>query len=240
MNILVVQNNDHDPIGVLGEHLEKLGAQLFIWLPEHQPAPPKSPDKITYTGLIILGGHMNAHEDEKFPYLAEVVRLIHQFYAEQKPIMGVCLGAQLIARAFGSQVYPHSVPELGFSAVRRVDCTAKESWLQNFPDELQVMHWHFDTFDLPTEATLLLTNNVCKHQAYRIGTHVYGFQFHFEVTPEIVMQWLSTKNDWIKANYPHLDSQIQAQLQAYAQASAQFAEQVATDWIALLPSPVAV
>ena len=70
-----------------------------------------------------------------------------------------------------------------------------------------------DTFDLPAEATLLMTNDACKYQAYRIGRNIYGFQFHFEVTPEIVMSWMAMKNDWIEANYPNLDAQIAAQVQ---------------------------
>jgi len=242
MNILVVQNSSLDPIGVLGEHLTQLGAQLHVWLAEEHPYPSKHPLGYEYDGLIILGGPMNAHEDEKFSHLADVVGLIHQFHAEHKPIMGICLCAQLIARAFGSQVYPHSEPELGFSPVYAVNhalATAPaEPWLKDFTQPLQplqVMQWHFDTFDLPAEATLLMTNDACKYQAYRIGRNIYGFQFHFEVTPEIVMSWMAMKNDWIEANYPNLDAQIAAQVQQYGQQSAQFAQSVAQYWITLRP-----
>ncbi|MGC1305675.1 MAG: type 1 glutamine amidotransferase [Phormidesmis sp.] len=234
MDILVIQSSTLDPIGVLGEHLIEQGADLFTWLPEKQPAPPTK----DYAGLIVLGGPMNAHEDSKFFHLRKTVDLIQQFHAQNKPIMGICLGAQLIARAFGSQVYPHTVPELGFSPVSVASSTATEPWLANCPTDLHLMQWHFDTFDLPAEATLLMTNAICKHQAYRIGANVYGFQFHLEVTPEIVLSWLAMKNAWIEANYPHLEQQLRAQVTTYAQPSAQFAKEVAIAWLNLFPSSV--
>ena len=234
MKILVIQNSVRDPIGILGEHLIRRGAELINWLPEQQPTLPKGP----FSGLIILGGHMNAHEDDTYPHLKQVVELIHQFHAEDKPIMGVCLGSQLIARAFGSPVYPHSTPELGFSPLKVIADTATESWLQECPANLHIMQWHFDTFDLPMPATLLMTNDICKHQAYRIGANIYGFQFHLEVTPDIIADWLAAKSDWIDTHYPNLDQQIHKQIDIHADSAATFAEQVAQHWLTLLPDSV--
>lgn len=239
MNILVIQNSEIDPIGVLGEALVSQGAQLCTWLPEQHPTGPEG----DYAGLVILGGHMNAHEDEKYPHLPEVVRLIRQFYAENKPIMGVCLGAQLIARAFGSKVSAHTVPELGFSPIKVTDAVRagsgsasfSEPWLSaQATENLHIMQWHFDSFDLPPQADLLMTNPICKHQAYRIGRNIYGFQFHLEVTPEIVNAWLAAKQDWIAANRPGLDQQIKQQIEDYSQQSMQFANSVAKAWIQLV------
>jgi len=242
MNILVIQSSSLDPVGVFGEHLIRQGATLCVWLVEQQSAPPAGVQEGAYEGLIVLGGPMNAHEDESFPHLRQTVELIQKFHREHKPIIGICLGAQLIARAFGTRVFPHRVPELGFSAVRTVDSQLdsefQANWLRSHSTEWFFMQWHFDTFELPAEATLLMTSEVCKHQAYRIGENIYGFQFHFEVTPEIVMNWLEMKNDWIEANYPHLDSQIRDQVERYGQQSAQFAQQVAKHWLALFPSAV--
>ena len=228
MNILVIQSARHAPIGVLGEALTTKGATFSTWLPEQQPTPPNR----DYDSLIVLGGPMNAHEDDTFPHLRQTVDLIRQFHDEDKPIMGVCLGAQLIARAFGSRVYRHTQPELGFSPIQVADPTASEPWLQQCPADLHLMQWHFDTFDLPAQARLLMTNDRCANQAYRIGTNVYGFQFHLEITPAIALNWIKTKNDWIDANYPHLEQQLNHQLDAYATPSAQFATSVVTAWLA--------
>jgi GMP synthase (glutamine-hydrolysing) len=155
-------------------------------------------------------------------------------------VLGACLGAQLIARAFGSQVYPHRIPEIGFSPIRVASFPAQEPWLKDCPEERYLMQWHFDTFDLPPQATLLMTNDICQNQAYRIGSNIYGFQFHLEVTPEIVMSWLALKNDWVEANYPHLEQQLEKQIQTYIRQSAQFAETVAEAWIELVPTPTAL
>jgi GMP synthase-like glutamine amidotransferase len=93
-----------------------------------------------------------------------------------------------------------------------------------------MMQWHFDTFDLPPGAQLLLTNDACKNQAFRVGSNVYGLQFHPEVTPEIVMDWMALKTDWIEAHYPRLFEQLREQLMLYWVQSAQFTEKLAYAW----------
>ena len=236
MDILVIQNSELGSVGVLGDHLQTLGAHLHTWTPLSDPALPSG----QYAGLIVLGGPMNVYEDDTFPHLRQTVELIRQFHAEDKPIMGICLGAQLIARAFGCRVYPNHTPELGFSPLRAVPAaasTATEPWLRELPEDLHLMQWHFDTFDLPHQAEWLITNDSCQYQAYRIGSNIYGFQFHLEVTPEIVMGWLALKTTWIDAHYPHLEQTLRQQLEHYADRSAQFAEKVAHAWLNLIPVP---
>lgn len=225
MDILVIQHVEADPVGILGRYLEVKGAWLHTWLVPQCPTPPQG----SYDGLIILGGPMNACEDRNFPHLARVVELIRQFRREGKPVLGICLGAQLIARAFGSKVYQNDIPELGFTPLFPTS-EADEPWLHDYPAGMPMMQWHFDTFDLPTEARLLLTNGVCRNQAFRLGTNIYGLQFHPEVTPEIVMNWMAFKTDWIEANYPHLFEQLRDQLVMHWVQSAQFTEKLANAW----------
>ncbi|MGB5971684.1 MAG: type 1 glutamine amidotransferase, partial [Nodosilinea sp.] len=209
----------------LGQYLEEKGAWLHTWLVPQRPSPPRG----SYDGLIVLGGSMNACEDEMFPHLARVVELIQQFHDQGKPVLGLCLGAQLIARSFGSQVYRNKAPELGFTPLFSV-AGVEEPWLQDYPAGMPMMQWHFDTFDLPCEARLLLTNEFCTNQAFRIGSNIYGLQFHPEVTPEVVMSWLAFKTEWIEVNYPHLFEQIQEQLAAHWDRSAQFTKALASAW----------
>jgi GMP synthase-like glutamine amidotransferase len=172
---------------------------------------------------------MNACEDEHFPHLARVAALIGDFYSQGKPVLGICLGAQLIARTLGSRVYPNDRPELGFTPLFPVE-GADEAWLQDYPAGMPMMQWHFDTFDLPPGAQLLLTNDACKNQAFRVGSNVYGLQFHPEVTPEIVMDWMALTTDWIEAHYPRLFEQLREQLMLYWVQSAQFTEKLAYAW----------
>lgn len=225
MDILVVQHVEADPVGILGRYLEVKGAWLHTWLVPQRSTPPQG----QYDGLIVLGGPMNACEDETFPHLGQVTELIRQFHRQGKPVLGICLGAQLIARAFGGRVYQNDVPELGFTPLFPAE-TAEEPWLQDYLPGMPMMQWHFDTFDLPPDATLLLTNSVCKNQAFKIGSHTYALQFHPEVTPEIVMNWIAFKTDWIEAHYPHLFEQLREQLVTYWAQSAQFTEKLADAW----------
>ncbi|MEO0408127.1 MAG: type 1 glutamine amidotransferase [Cyanobacteria bacterium P01_A01_bin.135] len=232
LDILVIQSSPIDPIGLLGEFLAAKGAKLHPWLPLQSPQPPVESD---YQSLIVLGGSMHAADDVGFPHLRQVVDLIRQFHAAGKPVMGICLGAQLIARTFGAWVYPHSAPELGFTPVN-IHPEVTLPWLKALPPQLHLMQWHFDTFDLPPKATLLMSNSTCRHQAYCIGPKVYGFQFHLEVTPAIVKHWLADKSDWIADNYPNLDQTVLQQLQDHWSTSTCFANALATQWIDLIKS----
>ncbi|MGB3311887.1 MAG: gamma-glutamyl-gamma-aminobutyrate hydrolase family protein [Nodosilinea sp.] len=225
MDILVVQHVEADPVGILGRYLEVNGARLHTWLVPQRATPPQG----HYDGLIVLGGPMNACEDQAFPHLARVIELIQQFHQQGKPVLGLCLGAQLIARTFGGRVYQNDVPELGFTPLFPV-AGAEEPWLQDYPAGMPMMQWHFDTFDLPVGAKLLLTNKICANQAFRLGSYTYALQFHPEVTPEIVMSWMAFKTDWIEANYPHLFDQLREQLMLHWVRSAQFTEKLANAW----------
>ncbi|TVP69982.1 MAG: type 1 glutamine amidotransferase [Leptolyngbya sp. LCM1.Bin17] len=225
MNILVVQHVEAVPIGILGRYLEVKGAWLHTWLVPQRTTPPQG----HYDGLIVLGGPMNACADQAFPHLRRVLALIRQFHQQGKPVLGLCLGAQLIARAFGGRVYQNHQPELGFTPLFPVG-EAPEPWVQTYPAGMPMMQWHFDTFDLPAGAQLLLTNNVCPNQAFRLDHNIYGLQFHPEITPDIVMNWMAFKTEWIETHYPHLLEQLQEQLQRHWVPSTQFTETLANAW----------
>ena len=126
--------------------------------------------------LIVMGGPMSVHDEAEYPWLVEEKRLIAAAIREGKKVLGICLGAQLIAEVCGGRVYRNPEKEIGFWPV---------SWIGDADEEL-VFHWHGETFDLPPGAELLASSDVCVNQAFGIGDRVLGIQFHPEVTPEIV------------------------------------------------------
>lgn len=138
--------------------------------------------------LVILGGPIGAYEDRSYPFLSYELRIIRQRLDSKRPLMGICLGAQLIARALGSRVYPGPEKEIGFAPITLTEA-GKVSCLSAF-DSSPVLHWHRDTFDLPEGATLLASTPQCQSQAYAYGPNVIAFQFHPEGIAVGFERWL--------------------------------------------------
>lgn len=139
--------------------------------------------------LIVLGGPMGVYETRTHPYLAEEIRLIERRVASGKPVLGVCLGAQLIASALGARVYPGGVKEIGFAPIE-LTAAGRASPLAAVADGQPVLHWHGDTFDLPEGASLLASTPAYANQAFTFGRHVLATQFHLEAGAGID-RWLT-------------------------------------------------
>lgn len=138
--------------------------------------------------MIVLGAPIGAYDDELFPFLANEVGLIERRLASGKPLLGVCLGAQLIVRALGERVAPMVAKEIGFSALALTEAGAG-SPLRHLGD-WPVLHWHGDQFELPAEATLLAATDHCPHQAFAIGRNVLALQCHLEANADEIEHWL--------------------------------------------------
>lgn len=243
ISLLVIQNSPTAPLGVLEECIRNypkgmlcdldVGVNILTPL-----AGDRLPINTAYNGLIILGGPMNAEDDAEYPHLMDVVRLVQLFAAEGKPILGICLGAQLIARAFGSRVYQHTAVEVGFTPLRVVDSAIVDdpllkSLLPPNSEPIHIMEWHFDTFDLPERAKLLIMGENCQNQAYRIDNNIYGFQCHFEVNQSIIQGWLANGKDYLESNHPNFPEQLSKQVDLYLDESNLFCRQVGDAWIDL-------
>ena len=139
--------------------------------------------------VIVLGGPIGAGEDDIYPFLEPELALIERRLADRRPLMGVCLGAQLIARAAGARVYPMPVKEIGFAPIA-LTAAGEASCLAPFADEPLALHWHGDAFDLPPGATRLASTALCENQAFALGPEVIGFQFHPEATGRHIERWL--------------------------------------------------
>jgi GMP synthase-like glutamine amidotransferase len=185
MRVLAFLHETFEDLGRIAPALE--AAELAwerIFSPQGWPELPPLDD---IAGIVLMGGPMSANDD--LPYLRAEEALIRRAYAGHVPLVGICLGAQLIARALGARVYPNPVKEIGWGPVYFTGEAQADPLLRGIAQAESVLHWHGETFDLPPAAVWLAWTPECRHQAFRCGAHCYGFQFHLEVTPEMVSDW---------------------------------------------------
>jgi GMP synthase (glutamine-hydrolysing) len=163
-----------------GYHLDYLetGVDDFAGLSE----PPEL--------LIVLGGPIAAYDEDLYPVIAHEVAAIERQIAADKPVLGVCLGAQLIARALGARVYPGSAKEIGWAPLSPSEAGERSCLAPLAQNDWQVLHWHGDTFDLPQGALRLASTSVAENQAFSLGPRILGLQFHVEAQSQALEQWL--------------------------------------------------
>lgn len=138
--------------------------------------------------LIVLGGPVGVYETDTYPFLADEIAILEKRLDADRPTLGVCLGAQLMARALGSSVYPGAGKEIGWAPLTLTE--AGYATPLAHLDGAPVLHWHGDTFDLPAGCDLLASTDVCRNQAFARGTNVLGLQFHAEARARGFERWL--------------------------------------------------
>jgi GMP synthase (glutamine-hydrolysing) len=179
--------------------------------------------------LVVLGGPIGVYEDDLYPWLTEEIAFMAARLQAQKPTLGICLGAQLMARALGARVYPGPAKEIGW---KRLSLNG-ESLLAPLADQ-PVLHWHGDTFDLPQGAMHLASTDVCHNQAFSIGHHGLGFQFHPEARLQGFERWLIGHACEIAAT-PGVDvNDLRADTARLAPAALAKGQQVLRNWLAQL------
>lgn len=181
----------------------------FIELYRGEPIPS---DLRNVRAVCVMGGPMNVDDEDKFPFLKAEDALIRLLIREHIPVLGVCLGSQLIAKALGKKVYKAAAPEIGWGKVRlSAEALDDPLFKPLHKNELQVLQWHEDTFDLPDGAVLLATNDQVPHQAFRYGRTTYGFQFHVEVNNAMLLDWFEKKPEGpaVLATYRAYQAEIQ-------------------------------
>lgn len=184
--VLILQHCWDDPPGLLLDMLNEHTIASELIDVESESVP----DVTNYQALIIMGGPQHAPDDQQYPYLKNEIKQIRRAIQADLPILGICLGAQLLSLALGGIVQEHHTPELGFYRVELTENGKADPLFQGLPGYQQIYHWHSDVFSLPTEAIHLATNQNAENQAFRYGKWAYGLQYHIELTPEMLDTWL--------------------------------------------------
>lgn len=185
--ILFLQHCWDNHKAYLGDLLQQAEISHVVVMVEHEPLP----DPADYAAIIALGGPQHVYQQEASPYLAKEEAFIRSALELGIPYLGICLGAQLLAKALGASVKVHTLTEIGFSSVKITQTGQQDPLFAHLPDSQQVFQWHSDTFDLPQGATLLATSAETAHQAFRVGKHAYGLQYHIEVDDTTLDTWLT-------------------------------------------------
>ena len=219
MKFLVFQHVPHEHPGMLADAARKKGIELEIiefW------KPYQIPQADGYKALIIMGGPMGVYEDKNhYPSKEDELTFI-KAHIGKLPMIGFCLGSQLLAAALGAKVYPNiregrKIKEVGFYDVELTVEGLSDSLFESFDSPMKVLQWHGDAFDLPAGATLLATSPACRNQAFRYGSNIYGTLFHNEFTPEMIEKQIETDRAWIHADFTIDESELNSHARDYSQ-----------------------
>lgn len=236
MHILVIQSDPQTPPGIVGERILARGGRMDI---RHPHSGDALPDAIApYDALLLLGGPMNAEDDANYPAIPRIIEVIREFQADDRAVLGICLGVQFLARSAGERVYPRGTVEIGFEPIRTLPAAAADPVLRELTGTHRIMQWHYDTFDMPPAAVPLMIGEDCPHQGFRLGRASYGFQCHFEADRRIVTNWLDNFGAglirYLGARGPGEIARVRAELERHGAAARAFAERVSENWLDLV------
>jgi len=187
MRALIFTHHHDEGPGLLEKLLKMRGWEIEeaeLWQNREMPDPAP------FHLLILMGGPMNVHDEKLYPFLGPEKDFVYQWLKRGRATFGICLGAQLLADILGGRVYRGPTEEIGWYDAVLTEEGHRDRYLRSFPERFPVFQWHSETFDPPQGAVLLVTSEDYPHQAFRFGELVYAFQFHLEVTPQMVVKWL--------------------------------------------------
>jgi GMP synthase (glutamine-hydrolysing) len=188
--LLVFQHVPYEPLGTLDAQFRDAGFRIrYVNFARFARV---SLDVRRYHGLVVLGGPMSVNDVERYPHLRQERRVLREAIDADMPVLGICLGAQLIAAALGARVLPNPVKEIGWYEVKPTPAASRDPLFRYFGRSEKIFQWHGDTFELPAGAELLAETDACRNQAFRYGNGVYGLQFHLEVDEALIRRWLAT------------------------------------------------
>ena len=225
MRIHCLQHVSFEPAGSIATWAGSRGHEFSVTrLFDHEPLPEVS----ALDALVVMGGPMGVHDEGVHPWMRGEKHLVAAALEAEKPVLGVCLGAQMIAHVSGARVYRNRFQEIGWFPVEATDEGAARFDLPRFFD---AFHWHGDTYHLPADAVQLARTGACEQQMFLLGTRVLGIQFHLEVTPEEIDGMLSgAGNDLPEGPYVQRPDQLRNTADACA-SSNRLLDAVLTRWM---------
>jgi GMP synthase (glutamine-hydrolysing) len=193
--VLFIQHGEPDKPGLLGEALRDSGIALDVLRPDLGEIVPSRLSG--YSGLALGGGGQGVYEKDKYPYLQAEIDLIRNTAGDELPIIGLCLGGQLMAAALGGEVRPAARKEIGFFDVTLEPISEYDPLWRGLPRSFPATHWHGDVFEIPPGGMRLGSSVQTPNQLFRYGHAMYGFQFHLEMTPDLLDELVEDAADYL-------------------------------------------
>jgi GMP synthase (glutamine-hydrolysing) len=231
MRVAIVENTKITHHGQVGVALHEAAARIGLYKP---CADGRLPDPDAYDALVVFGGEQNARADDTHPYLPALAGVMQRFSQTNKAVLGICLGSQVLARAFGAENHIGTAPEFGWCGVTLTEAGRSDPVLGHLPAEFPIFQWHSDTFTLPKGAAHLATSPDAAQQAFRIGRATYGTQFHFEASQAVVADWRHEFGPLIAELYPNWLAEADAAAASHGGAADAAGLAIARAWVALI------
>ena len=199
MSVIILKNVPAEGPGTIEDYLRDAGILYQVVDVASEVIPPAD----SFNTLVMLGGPMSVNDEKEYPYLTYEMKMAEQFMKKGKKVFGVCLGAQLMARALGAKVYPGPEKEIGWYDIELVGEGIQDQLMGKlaihprsggYRKKLKVFHWHGETFDIPQGAERLARSELYPNQAFRYGNNAYAFQFHIEVSKQMILDWLKSES----------------------------------------------
>jgi GMP synthase-like glutamine amidotransferase len=230
MRVLVVENYDNTGLGQVGAALARAGAEIDLRR-AHRGDP--LPDGVNgHDAMVVLGGGQNALADDDYPYFPRLLDLLRDFERHDRAVLGICLGSQILARAFGASNQIGGASEFGWHEIELAGAARADAVLGALPDRFPIFQWHDDTFALPARAERLARNAVAENQAFRIGRATYGIQFHFEADRPLLRQWNAAFSDHIAERHPDWPGRFESEAARHGPGADAAGLAIARAWVA--------
>jgi GMP synthase-like glutamine amidotransferase len=229
LRVLVVENYDNTWLGQVETALAEAGAEIDLC--RAQRGDPLPAGANGHDAVVVLGGGQNALADAEYPYFPRLIDLLRVFERQDRAVLGICLGSQILARAFGAENHIGTASEFGWHEVSLTEGAKADPVLGALPVSFPIFQWHDDTFSLPQRAVRLATNAATRNQAFRIGRATYGIQFHFEADRDLVRRWNGAFATYIGERHPDWPQRFEHEAAAHGPGADAAGLAIARAWV---------